>query len=65
MAEIRAVSYTHLDVYKRQVNGIGKYNAQAAVSAGLHHRIPEAGTDGHSHLADNIPPFVPDQIQIL
>ena len=47
------------------VNGIGKYNAQAAVSAGLHHRIPEAGTDGHSHLADNIPPFVPDQIQIL
>ena len=47
------------------VNGIGKYNAQAAIAAGLHHRIPKAGTDGHSHLAENIPPFVPDQIQIL
>ena len=44
---------------------IAKYHTQAAVAAWLYHSIPETGPNHSAQTADDFPPFIADQLQIL
>ena len=44
------------------VVAVGKYNAQAAVAAGLQHRIAKAWPDRTALLPDNLSPVLTDQV---
>ncbi len=48
-----------------KIHRIIEHDAETAVARRFHYSLPETRADGHTHVADDLAPLIPDHVEIL